>query len=520
MERRRAEHGVEGVGERQVSAVGADEEHAGRQTIVADRMRPLVPDVLRRGLIEHRRRAIDADDEAVADRGEQLGRQPPGAAAEIENALARARRQPLEHAPAPPELRIRQSVIALRVPVSHRARAQPSQITSVLQSATCARGPYATRRYPRSSWCRLWRSGRRAAAGADSAASRQGPAARRHRVAGSRAAADARRRRRHSARRRQQGARTAPQARQRSAAGGIPHDAHRRSLGGRRRADVTYHYYPAFLEYPGSTSLSLDYGARNVVDVVRSLARYGPRRFYVLNTGVSTVRALEPAAAALAADGVLLRYTDLSARLEAAARGMREQAGGTHADEVETSMMLSSIRRASTCRKAVKDYASVERRPEADAHPRRRRHVLADRHLGRPDAGDAGQGPRVRRGAGRRDPARTSKRCATAALPARRARGRSGAAAGTGTSSSAAARPGGRRQRIAALPARSERSSRSATRTPRHGPTPTRSGSARCGPTTATSFTPTARVERGGGSSRRTASCSSRGRSIAARGIR
>ena len=46
-------------------------------------------------------------------------------------------------------------------------------------------------------------------------------------------------------------------------------------------------------------------------EVVRTLSAYGPRRFYVLNTGVSTVRALDPAAALLAADGVLMRYTNL-----------------------------------------------------------------------------------------------------------------------------------------------------------------------------------------------------------------
>jgi creatinine amidohydrolase len=94
---------------------------------------------------------------------------------------------------------------------------------------------------------------------------------------------------------------------------------------------VPYHYYPAFVEYPGSTGLRLETARDLIVDIVRSLARHGPRRFYVLNTGVSTVRALQPAAELLARDGILLRYTDLLASL---------QAGGTHADESETSMML------------------------------------------------------------------------------------------------------------------------------------------------------------------------------------
>ena len=93
-----------------------------------------------------------------------------------------------------------------------------------------------------------------------------------------------------------------------------------------------------------------------VVDIVQTLARYGPRRFYVLNTGVSTVRALEPAADALAADGILLRYTDLAGRLERASSGIRQQTGGTHADEVETSMMLYIDPSSVDMSKAVKDY--------------------------------------------------------------------------------------------------------------------------------------------------------------------
>src|SRR5918997_4863723 len=54
---------------------------------------------------------------------------------------------------------------------------------------------------------------------------------------------------------------------------------------------VNYNFYPAFLEYPGSTSLRMETSRDLVVDVCKSLSRYGPRRFYVLNTGVSTLRA-------------------------------------------------------------------------------------------------------------------------------------------------------------------------------------------------------------------------------------
>jgi len=103
---------------------------------------------------------------------------------------------------------------------------------------------------------------------------------------------------------------------------------------------VGYYYYPAFVEYPGSVTLRLETARDLIVDICLSLAAFGPRRFYVLNTGVSTVRPLAAAADALAQQGLLLRYTDLRALAAEAVRSCSEQAGGTHADEIETSVML------------------------------------------------------------------------------------------------------------------------------------------------------------------------------------
>src|ERR1700742_1816891 len=74
---------------------------------------------------------------------------------------------------------------------------------------------------------------------------------------------------------------------------------------------VNYHYYPAFIEYPGSISLGLETARDLMVDICRSLTRYGPRRFYALNTGVSTARPLALSAEILARDGITLRYTDI-----------------------------------------------------------------------------------------------------------------------------------------------------------------------------------------------------------------
>lgn len=119
---------------------------------------------------------------------------------------------------------------------------------------------------------------------------------------------------------------------------------------------VNYSFYPAFVEYPGSTSLRMETARDMIVDICRGLSRFGLRRFYVLNTGVSTLRALQPAAELLAADGILLHYTNLLQATSAVEKEVARQEGGTHADEIETSIMLYIAPKTVDMSKAVKDY--------------------------------------------------------------------------------------------------------------------------------------------------------------------
>jgi creatinine amidohydrolase len=119
---------------------------------------------------------------------------------------------------------------------------------------------------------------------------------------------------------------------------------------------VNYGFYPAFVEYPGSTTLRLETARDLIVDISKSLARHGPRRFYVLNTGVSTVRSLKPAVEILAKEGILLAYTDLIGILDPIEKEIAKQPGGTHADEIETSMMLVMAPDTVDMSKAVSDY--------------------------------------------------------------------------------------------------------------------------------------------------------------------
>jgi creatinine amidohydrolase len=116
---------------------------------------------------------------------------------------------------------------------------------------------------------------------------------------------------------------------------------------------INYSFYPAFLEYAGSTSLSMDTARAMIADIIRSLARYGPHRFYILNTGISTLKPLAQAAADLAKDGILLRYTDLT-KEDPVEKKLR-LSGGTHADEIETSMMLYIAPQSVQMKKAARD---------------------------------------------------------------------------------------------------------------------------------------------------------------------
>jgi acetamidase/formamidase/creatinine amidohydrolase/Fe(II)-dependent formamide hydrolase-like protein len=126
---------------------------------------------------------------------------------------------------------------------------------------------------------------------------------------------------------------------------------------------LTYGHYPSFVEYPGTVSLSADTQKNVVAEICRSIARYGPRRFYVLNTGVSTLPPLRDAAKDLAKEGILLRFTN---PLQAGKTGedkVRQQKWGTHADEIETSMILYMRPPAVRMERAVADGERVRPGP-------------------------------------------------------------------------------------------------------------------------------------------------------------
>lgn len=119
---------------------------------------------------------------------------------------------------------------------------------------------------------------------------------------------------------------------------------------------LQYGYYPAFLEYPGSVSLSAETFKNVVVDICKSMNGYGIKKFYVLNTGVSTLRPLKAAAEELSKQNIIVRYLNILEADKKLPEGLFTQEGGTHADEGETSMMLYIAPQTVDMSKAVKDY--------------------------------------------------------------------------------------------------------------------------------------------------------------------
>jgi creatinine amidohydrolase len=100
---------------------------------------------------------------------------------------------------------------------------------------------------------------------------------------------------------------------------------------------VTYGYYPAFRDFPGSISLSRRTFTTLLREIVADILRHGARRVFVLDTGISTI---QPVAEAIDGFGERARHLKIhdGPRYRAAAQAAK-QAYGSHADELETSRM-------------------------------------------------------------------------------------------------------------------------------------------------------------------------------------
>jgi creatinine amidohydrolase len=104
---------------------------------------------------------------------------------------------------------------------------------------------------------------------------------------------------------------------------------------------VTYGYYPAFVDYAGSVSLSEPLFESLIHELTAGILRSGCRRLFVLDTGISTLAPVDRALQRLAnPDALHLKIHD-GPRYRRAAAEIAEQSHGSHADELETSVMLA-----------------------------------------------------------------------------------------------------------------------------------------------------------------------------------
>jgi creatinine amidohydrolase len=104
---------------------------------------------------------------------------------------------------------------------------------------------------------------------------------------------------------------------------------------------LTYGHYPAFVEYAGSMSLSAPVFEAVVQQIASGILGHGCRALFVLDTGISTRAPVERALARLDTGHALhLRIHD-GPHYRRAAAETAEQRRGSHADELETALMLA-----------------------------------------------------------------------------------------------------------------------------------------------------------------------------------
>lgn len=104
---------------------------------------------------------------------------------------------------------------------------------------------------------------------------------------------------------------------------------------------LTYGHYPAFVDYAGSSSLTIATFEALVREIAGQILEGGCTRLLVLNTGMSTLAPVDRALARLASDRVKHVWIHGGPRYPRVARQLAEQGHGSHADEMETSLMLA-----------------------------------------------------------------------------------------------------------------------------------------------------------------------------------
>jgi len=107
---------------------------------------------------------------------------------------------------------------------------------------------------------------------------------------------------------------------------------------------MSYGFYPTFVEYPGSCSISEETFSQSIHDILQSILRAGANKIMILNTGISTVRPLENMLGELNQHKQIILFNVYSgSNFTNAVNEIEQQSVGGHADEIETSIMLTLV---------------------------------------------------------------------------------------------------------------------------------------------------------------------------------
>jgi creatinine amidohydrolase len=104
---------------------------------------------------------------------------------------------------------------------------------------------------------------------------------------------------------------------------------------------LTYGAYPAFVAYAGSISVNAETFIAPVTEIADAIIDSGAKSLFIIDTGISTIAPVDAAIHASRHNSRVRHITVFRGpRFLTAAHSLMQQPYGSHADEIETSLML------------------------------------------------------------------------------------------------------------------------------------------------------------------------------------
>lgn len=120
---------------------------------------------------------------------------------------------------------------------------------------------------------------------------------------------------------------------------------------------VSYGYFPAFVDWPGSVSISAIHFMHYVSDIIRSIHRFGISKFLILDGGITTHDPLKIVASDLHNElGIRIAITKIDNIGREKMEEVCQQKHGGHACEAETSQLLAIHKDKVKMDRAVQNY--------------------------------------------------------------------------------------------------------------------------------------------------------------------